>query len=285
MLARVITGLIGVPIVIALVFYRNGLPFTILVGLAAIIGLLEFYAAARKGGAHPNRLLGLAAGVLVIFFGRGLGSDLDGMARMVYLVPVFTGFIMLSLAYEVFRKDRAPFVNVGVTVLGVTYVAWLFLHLIWLRNADRTIMVGRWESELGAWLALFVLLTAWTLDTGAYLIGRFYGTRKLAPVLSPGKTIEGSVAGFVLAVVIAAVAAAVIRMPQPHGLILGALIGITGQVGDLAKSGFKREVGIKDFGSVIPGHGGVLDRVDSLLFAGPVTFWYLVAFLPEWLWR
>jgi phosphatidate cytidylyltransferase len=290
MLTRIITALIAIPIVVALVFYRGGLPFTILIGVVAVLGLLEFYGGARKGGARPHLLLGLAAGVLFIYFGRGYcqkldiwGEQLPSLFYMFYLIPTFTGLVLLSLIFELIREERAPFVNVGVTSLGLGYVVWLLLHFIWLRSAEGTIRVGPWVSERGAWLVMFVLLATWAVDTGAYFIGKLYGSKKLAPRLSPGKTVEGSIAGFVSAVIIGAVTAAVIRMPQPHGLILGALIGIVGQIGDLAESALKREVGIKDFGSIVPGHGGILDRIDSLLFTGPVVFWYVAIFLSRWI--
>lgn len=274
MLTRIITGLVAIPIVVVLVFYRNGLPFTILIGIAAVLGLMEFYGGARKGGVRPNVLVGLAAAYLLISFSRGNAN---------YLPPILTGLILLCLIFELLRKHRAPFVNVGTTIFGVGYVVWLLLHFIWLRNVGHTIMVGRWESEMGAWLVMFVLLTTWAVDTGAYFVGKFYGKKKLAPSLSPGKTVEGSVGGFALALIIGAITAALIGLPQPHGLILGALVGIVGQIGDLTESAMKREVGIKDFGALIPGHGGVLDRIDSLLFTGPVTFWYLMTFLPMWM--
>lgn len=275
MLARIITALIGIPIVVALVFWPGGLPFKILAGLAATIGLLEFYSAATKGGARPHLVLGLVGALLFLYFS-------DDLFSLQYIIPTFTGLILVSLTVELFRAHHRPLANVGATVLGLGYVVWLVLHFIWLRDIDGLMRVGPWTADRGAWLLMFVLLTTWALDSGAYFVGRFYGTRKLAPRISPGKTVEGSVGGFVSALIVGAVVAAIMDIPQPHGLILGALIGITGQIGDLAGSTIKREVGIKDFGAIMPGHGGVLDRLDSLLFAVPVVYWYLIAVLPHW---
>jgi phosphatidate cytidylyltransferase len=279
MLTRILTAVALIPIVVALVFYRGGLPFTVLVGLAAIIGLFEFYGGARKGGMKPNLILGVLAGLLFLYFGGWKHSDLR------YLTPIFTGFLLLTLMRELFRGDhRSPFRNIGATIFGTSYVVWLCLHFIWLRqNAEGIIKVGPWYSERGAWLIMLVFLTTWAVDTGAYFVGKFYGKTKLAPKLSPGKTIEGSVGGFTVAVIIGAIVGAIIHLPQPHGLILGALMGIAAQLGDLTESAMKREVGIKDFGALMPGHGGMLDRLDSLLFTGPITFWYIAAFLPGWL--
>lgn len=278
MLTRIISALVGIPIVVALLFYHDGRPFTVLVAVAALLGLLEFYRGAAKGKVRPFMLFGVAMGALFFYFGGWFGLD---VLRMIDLIPTFTALILLAFVIELFQKDRKPFLNVGTTVLGVGYVVWMLLHLIWLRDSGSVIKVGPWQSELGAWLVMFVFLTTWAVDTGAYFAGRAFGKRKLAPSLSPGKTIEGSIGGFVLAIIVGAVVGQLIKLPQPHGLILGALVGIAAQFGDLTESALKREVGIKDFGALIPGHGGMLDRIDSLLFTGPLVFWYLTILLPK----
>lgn len=283
MLARVVTAIIGIPIVIALVFWSGGLPFTALVGIAAVIGLNEFYRAVRRGGAHPRSPLGVAAGILLLVFGGVYGAA-KGFSFLPYVAPTFTGAVLQALALELLRRQPKPLLNVGTTVLGLVYVPWLLLHFVWLRYAgDLTLLaIGPWKAEVGAWLVMFVLLVTWALDSGAYFVGRFYGRNKLAPTISPGKSIEGSVGGLGAAIIVGAVAAAIIGIPQPHGLILGGMIGIVGQIGDLSASAIKREVGIKDFGALMPGHGGILDRLDSLLFIAPAAFWYSSVFLREW---
>ncbi|MEN6519622.1 MAG: phosphatidate cytidylyltransferase [Armatimonadota bacterium] len=273
MLTRLITIVIAVPIVATLVFWPGGMPFAGLAGAAAVLALFEFYRAVRKGGAHPHFLPGLAAGLVILYFGGNSYTESQNV-----IVPVFTALILLSLALELKNEPRAPFINVGVTVLGVCYVFLLLMHFIWLRNIHGT---GPTGSEWGAWLVMFALIATWALDTGAYLVGRFFGKTKIAPSISPGKTIEGSIGGFVFAIIAASIVAAIIGIPLLHGLILGALIGITGQIGDFVGSALKREVGIKDFGALLPGHGGVLDRIDSLLYTGPVVFWYITLFLSK----
>lgn len=276
MLTRILSALVGIPIVVLLVFWPGGVPFAFLVGSAAVIGLLELYRAARAGGARPHVFLGLAAAVGSLYFGRGGGSDLS------YLVGALTGLILVASTAELMREPKAPYVNIGTTVLGTVYIAWLLLHFIWLRSMGAG-QFGPWHREMGVWLVMFVLLTTWAMDTGAYFTGRCCGRTKLVPKISPGKTAEGAVGGFAAAIIVGAVMGAVLHMPQPHGLILGGIIGIAGQIGDLTASSFKREVGIKDFGAVMPGHGGILDRIDSLLFTGPAVYWYLTLFLSGWL--
>jgi phosphatidate cytidylyltransferase len=288
MLARIISGLIGIPLVVVVVFWPGGIPFVILVALVGVLGQLEFYGSTRRRGVRPHMLLGIAIGLLMIYFGWSgwcpQSDTLLSSINLIYLIPAFTALILGALVIEIIRTDRAPVVNVGTTILGVAYVPWLLLHFVMLRLiSGKMVVYSSKPIELGAWLVMFVLLATWALDTAAYFVGKFYGKNKMAPNLSPGKTWEGSVAGFLFAVVIGAVAGAIIRMPQPHGLILGALIGVFGQVGDLAESALKRELGIKDFGNLIPGHGGVLDRLDSLLFTGPITFWYIVVVLSGWI--
>jgi phosphatidate cytidylyltransferase len=117
------------------------------------------------------------------------------------------------------------------------------------------------------------------MDAGAYFVGRTWGRRKLAPRLSPHKTVEGAVGAFIVALVVTVGFGLWFRLPAGHLVALGALFGVAGQVGDLGKSVFKRQAGAKDYGSIIPGHGGVLDRFDSLLFCAPVAYYYLYLLL------
>ena len=122
---------------------------------------------------------------------------------------------------------------------------------------------------------LFVAVCVWSVDTFAYFFGRWFGKNKLAPQLSPGKTIEGSIGGLIGAILVGGAFGHWIHLPLMHGLAVGALAGVMGQVGDLFESALKREMGIKDFGRVLPGHGGALDRFDSLLFVAPLAYLYL----------
>jgi len=279
MLARVLTFFVGMPVVIALVFYRDGLAFAIGIGLVAVVGILEFYAGAKKAGVRPWPIVGVPM-VIVLVYASYQGSF--GGAPALF-AGVMTLLLVLAMLLELLRTERRPLVNVGATVLGAAYIGWLISHLVQLRSLPGWIRVGPWESEKGAWLVMFVILSTWACDTGAYFVGRFFGRHKLVPRLSPGKTAEGSVGGLVSSILIAEVTGHFIRLPAAHSLALGALIGIVGQAGDLVESSIKREIGIKDFGSILPGHGGALDRFDSLLFTGPLMYYYVVAMLPGWL--
>jgi len=155
---------------------------------------------------------------------------------------------------------------VAVTLLGVCYVNWLLGHVLWLRAIPDGLH----------WVLLLVWIT-WVGETAAYVVGTLLGRHKLAPVISPGKTVEGALAQFV-ASVLAALTAGDWLFPGLQlrdALVVGVLLGVLGQVGDLVESALKRSVGTKDTGQVIPGHGGILDRIDGLLFNAPALFYYV----------
>ncbi|MDH7601578.1 MAG: phosphatidate cytidylyltransferase [Armatimonadota bacterium] len=274
MTARVITGLIGVPISVVLVFWPGGIPFVVAVTIVALVGTSEFYSQVRRTGARPVEWAGLLAVIVFVLSARTHRQQTVGLS--------FSVLIILSFLTELLRTRRSPVVNLGATMLGAVYVGWLLSHVVMLRGLRGTVTVGRFKSTAGAWLVMYVFLCTWACDTVAYFVGRYYGRTKLAPKLSPGKTIEGSVGGLVGSIIVAAVFGALIRLPAWHSLAMGVLIGILAQLGDLTESAVKREIGIKDFGTIMPGHGGVLDRFDSLLFTGTASYYYVVYFLQHW---
>ena len=186
-----------------------------------------------------------------------------------------------TLVNQVLRREQEPLANLGVTFFGVVYIGWLMSYLVQIRSISGTLAVAApWGAfpplARGAWLVLYLLLVTWLNDTGAYLIGARFGKTRLAPTLSPKKTVEGAVGGLIFAVVTAALCGLWLKIPLGHALILGLLLGMLGQVGDLCESALKRDLGIKDFGGILPGHGGILDRFDSILFTAPVAYYYLV---------
>ncbi|MCE5321718.1 phosphatidate cytidylyltransferase [bacterium] len=279
MLKRIITALIGIPLAVILIFYPNGLPFAVAIGLVSILGAHEFYSGVRKLGSQPVEWAGLAAVALFVVSARTYGPKTIGAI----FPAVLTLLLILSFCVEIIRRKRAPLINVGATVFGAIYVGWLIMHLVVLRGIDGTITVGAYTKEAGAWLVMFTFLATWASDTGAYFVGRFLGKTKIAPTLSPNKTVEGSIGGFVGALILSMVAGMIIHLPWYHGLALGVIFGVLSQLGDLSESAIKREIGIKDFGNVMPGHGGILDRFDSMLFAGPAMYYYVVLFLRQWI--
>jgi phosphatidate cytidylyltransferase len=162
-------------------------------------------------------------------------------------------------------------------LFGAIYIGLSLGSFVLLRSLQPRIRVGPFGPEdRGAWLMLLVSVCVWATDTAAYFVGRGVGRRKLAPTLSPGKTVEGALGGLVGGLVAGGLFGAWLRLTPYDALTLGALAAVAGQIGDLWESALKRELGIKDFGAIMPGHGGALDRFDSLLFVAPLAYLYLL---------
>jgi phosphatidate cytidylyltransferase len=161
-------------------------------------------------------------------------------------------------------------------LVGLVYIGALLCAFVLLHDLGPRMRVAPFGfADRGAWLILFVSVCVWASDTCAYFVGRTLGRHKLAPALSPNKSIEGAVAGLVGALLLGAAFGVWIHLPLRAGLVIGLLAGLLGPLGDLFESALKRELGIKDFGRLMPGHGGALDRIDSLLFVIPLAYLYL----------
>ena len=291
MLTRLISGLIGIGVFLACCF-GGLLPFTVAVLVIAALSISEFVGAHRHASELeplPGRWEGLRERFRPwnpVFAWAGLGLPVIAYLLSSRSLPSLEpyklglGIIVLVFAAMVVRalhtgralgKLRAAY-----GIVGLFYIGGLLETCVLLRAVPGVLVVsGIGPGERGAWLMLFVAVCVWSTDTFAYFVGRWCGRHKLAPQLSPGKTIEGSVGGFLGAVLVGAAFGHWIHLPLMHGIAVGALAGVMGQVGDLFESALKRELGIKDFGRVLPGHGGALDRFDSLLFVAPLAYLYL----------
>lgn len=286
MRTRLIAGFAGAPFYIAAILWPGtampfyGWPFAFLVLAMILVGLHEFYAGCKQAGYRPREIVGYLAGLLLWWAATPWRSPQD---------PVFalamTLLVMASMASEAIRKDHAPLKSLAPTWLGIAYVGWLFPFAVRLRLSTpqaaqhlNWTLPRDWMADFGqgGWLLLFTVLVTAAVDSGAYFAGKSLGKHKLAPIVSPGKTWEGSIGGFLAGLAIAWITARLIDLPVGFALVAAALIGVLAQLGDLAKSAVKREIGIKDFGTLIPGHGGVLDRFDSLMFTAPTVFWLLI---------
>ena len=258
---RVATALIGIPVV-ALIVAVGGPVFNLLVLLLALIALRELDVAARAKSTALIAALAYPALLVIILAAWNVSHA--GTLRHVPL-PVLWIIPLALLVWAVLcygSPKRVSLASVALTQLAILYVAlFAFLILLRARPADGSTLV---------WL---VLLGVWTGDIVAYYAGRALGRRKLT-TLSPGKTLEGALAGFVATIGVCMIVAAFSHRDWQHGLVLGVLIGLAAPLGDLAESFWKRELGVKDLGTLLPGHGGVLDRCDSLLFAVFVVYCY-----------
>lgn len=258
--------------------WRDGIPFILAVALISVIGLYEFYRGVRKTGAEPQEWVGLASAFLFLFAARQQFTP-----SYLSIPGVLTFFVLVTLTVELLRHKPSPIKNLGTTFLGAVYVGWLSSYLVAIRSIGKQFDLAYinlpWQVPLGAWLVVYVVFCTWAADTGAFLVGRKWGKHKLAPTVSPGKSWEGWFAGVAACLVMSFIMGLAMRMPWYHMIILGIGISIVSVIGDLAESAIKRDIGIKDFGSVLPGHGGMLDRFDGLLFAAPIFYYYMTIIL------
>jgi phosphatidate cytidylyltransferase len=259
--SRVLVTVVGVPVVLYLVYLGGWWLFGLAV-FAVIVALHELYAMARS--LRPLVLAGYAGALAAL-----LGAELGGPAWMVggFMLTLLLAFLLYGIA----ETRQTATVTMSATILGVAWIALGLGHLLLLRDVPDH---GR--------LAVFaVLIAVFADDTAAYLIGRLIGRHKLAPSLSPGKTWEGFVAG-----TIAAVAASFFTLYDDRheflsiwqAVVLGLAVALAGAAGDLFESALKRDLQVKDSGQLLGGHGGMLDRIDSLLFAAVAAFYVVIAF-------
>jgi phosphatidate cytidylyltransferase len=269
---RVASGVLFVPLLILLA-RAGGFAFLGFVVLQVFMGLVEFYGMMRAKGHRPVIWLGqLSAFAVLMMAYRPYTPNAAFLA---------TAALMLVLALALRHPERKNIVeSLAVTAFGVLYVGWLSAHFVLLRELP-------WRAGLdyadGSRIVLYAFLVTWSCDAGAFFVGRTFGRTRPWGAISPRKSLEGSVGGFCFAL-IGAWAGSRIFMHSASGipwlrtwdaLAIGALVGVCGQVGDLVESLLKRDSESGDSSDLIPGHGGVLDRFDSLYFGAPIVYYYL----------
>lgn len=270
---RIITSLWGIPLISIAVWFDKPLPwFTILIAAWGVMAVLEFYRAVSASKVSPLTSFGL---VLTLLFILSRNSELRNLLQPRFdpnllTQLLLTSLVVLPLIWLLLRRQKDGAVAGWVwTVAGILYIGWMLGNLVALRGLD--------DGRNWVYLALFATFAS---DTAAFFTGRAVGKHKLAPDISPGKTREGAVAGGAGAIIASLFFTLQTPLQLPinwwEAILLGLLVSIFGQLGDLAESLFKRNMGIKDSGSMLPGHGGFLDRVDSIVFAGGVVYYYAV---------
>jgi phosphatidate cytidylyltransferase len=257
--SRVLVTVVGLPVVLYLVYLGEWWLFGLAV-FAALVALHELYAMAR--GLRPLVLAGYA-GALATLLGAHLGGP-EWMSGGFMLT-----LVLAFLLYGIAETRQTATVTMGSTVLGVAWIALALGHLLLLRDLP----------EHGRLAVFTVLLAVFADDTAAYLVGRLLGRHKLAPALSPGKTWEGFLAGTAAAIAVAFFALYEQDfLTIPESIALGFAIALAGAAGDLFESALKRDLQVKDSGQLLGGHGGMLDRIDALLFAVVASFYVVIAF-------
>lgn len=265
LMPRVLIALVSLPIIFACTYYGSW-TFFILVTTLALFSLNEFYSLMNRKGYSPSYLVG---GLVTVFFTWVTTYTLKHPNWEPYATGILTTAIILTFSAGIFlKKAQDSTVNASITLLGILYIGWLFSYLILIREL----------TSHGAYL-FFLIIAIWACDTTAYVVGTTFGRMKLSPYISPKKTVEGAAAGFIVSVIAAAVFSRLIDMSLMHGVILGVVIGIVGQVSDLVESLIKRDAGVKDSSNIVPGHGGVLDRMDSFILTAPIMYYYITWFV------
>lgn len=273
---------------IALIFIMIQPPFVmgITVFAVSIVALYEFYQSVRKVEYYPVRIVGFFSCVMFLLYiiSHSFASDLiettlGALSRTLFqrnivflIIYIVIFYLMMQL---IFNKRQFTLDDIAVTLLGIIYVPFLLSFVFLVRCMDN-----------GFELVWIIFVGTFSTDIFAYFTGKLFGKKKLLPEVSPNKTVAGAIGGVVGSIVCTTAFGyfyvylyAGIKIPAYHYILIGLLCGVIAQIGDWAASAIKRRVGIKDFGNIMPGHGGLLDRIDSLLFVAPAIYFYLQFFI------
>ena len=266
---RILLALFGIPLTLGLI-YAGGWIFVAALGGVAGIGAWELFRMARTAGNEPLDTAGIALAASVPLF---VHAAYLNVFRVTLTMTMLVFMALLASVIWLRGTSRKPLVSFALTVAGIIYPG-LIVYMYPLRYHDYAI-----GALAGSTVLMFPIAVTWATDTGAYAFGRMFGRRKLIPSVSPAKTIEGALGGVLIAIVGAWLYVMFLLKPfaqlsvLPSGIIIfGLAVGVVGQIGDLAESLLKRDSGVKDSSKLLPGHGGILDRFDSLLFVLPVAY-------------
>lgn len=265
---RIIVALIFIPLLLGL-SYIGGIPFLLFVAVIGIAAYFEFAAMSRNKHGMVNNAAGPAAVLLIILNTYKHFIDFSDLTMLIVLVLLF---------HELFRNKASAIQNLGATLLGIFYIGIFSSALIGIREfySDSPFIYDR-----GGFIIISILFSIWICDSAAFFLGTAFGRHKLFPRVSPNKSWEGAIAGFVFAALsmIALKFFLVDFLDWRDVIAIGLSVGIFGQMGDLIESLIKRDAGVKDSSSIIPGHGGIFDRFDSLFFTAPIVYLYMLYFL------
>ena len=268
---RVAVSVAGIPLVLT-ALYLGGWWFGVVLAAVAMIATAELFGLVAARGGRPFGVAGMAASGAIVLLATA--EPTPGGAGA-YILAVLVALVLITLTASVWLRWPVgePQAAVAATLLGSVYVGGTLAFAVFLRHLPATYLPPPVSSSWSAMgFVLLPLLAVWVGDSAAFFAGHAWGRRKLFPVVSPGKTVAGGIAGLIGSTVAGVVVSAGVGVPLPTGALVGAVIGVTAPLGDIAESVLKREAGVKDSGRILPGHGGLLDRMDSLLFSFPVTY-------------
>jgi phosphatidate cytidylyltransferase len=273
MTQRVLVALVGIPLAVAIVWI-GGWPLAVLLMAISALAALEFFNLAEKKGAQPLRAAGavLAAGFILLVAANRTGIELAGFGAVIAWATI----VFATLAIWHRGVEGQPLLSISTTLTGAVYTGGLLSFGFLLRH-----LPGVQSAAHGAALVFAPVLLTWTSDTFAYFVGRQFGTKKLIPRVSPGKTVQGAMGAVIGTVLVALAYSRVLsgfplyEMSLAEAALFGLVMSVAAQVGDLAESLLKRDAGVKDSGTLLPGHGGALDRFDSLFFTLPIAYFFI----------
>ncbi|MGK9477643.1 phosphatidate cytidylyltransferase [Melioribacter sp. OK-6-Me] len=261
---RVIVALFGIPIILFLAMAGKG-PFLFLALFIGILSFIEFAGMLKKKKFYPNVIAGTVAIIALILNAYFHFIEFEILSFLIVAVTLF---------WEMFRNKESAVANIGATLTGIFYIGLFTSAMVAIREfySDSFFLYDN-----GGYLIIGVLVSIWVCDSAAYFIGTAFGKHKIFPRISPNKSWEGTIAGLVFAVatMIVFVTLLIDVLTVKDGIIIGLIIGVFGQVGDFIESMLKRDCNVKDSSSIIPGHGGIFDRFDSLIYSAPLVYLYL----------
>lgn len=265
MLKRTISAIVGLPFLFAVLIIGKT-PLFISVIIVSLIALREFYNAC-KSKFKPMEVVGYIGAIAILLLINFEFESINQMDKFYYMSMLFFIIIVILNTVKIIH-NKYSFVDIGITLYGLVYIPFLFSHIILINKQPNNIII---------WL---IFITAWGTDTFAYFSGYFFGKRKLCPSISPKKTVEGAIGGTLGSMVTSLVFGYLFLRDYLIVIAFAGIIGsILAQIGDLSASLIKRYTSVKDFGNIMPGHGGVLDRFDSILFTAPTVYYILIFFI------
>ncbi|MBA7497866.1 hypothetical protein ES704_00599 [subsurface metagenome] len=260
-LKRTLTTIIGVSLAFVTIFWI-GFPFFIIITIIALLGLRELYSIAHKRGYRPSYILG---SILTLYFIIITVYDICSLNYYIENI-IITFFIILTFIFQLFKKDYSKVLaETSVTIFGSIYLGYFLSFILKIKVLPN-----------GNYYLISLLIITWANDIGAYLIGTKFGKNKIFPRISPKKTIEGSIGGTIFSIAGTFALKSWLNLTFNELISLGLIIAIIAQLGDLFESVLKRGSGVKDSGTLIPGQGGILDCLDSLIFTAPVFYYYTI---------
>jgi len=264
MVNRIITAILGIPFIILITILGD--PWvSLFVVILALLGIIEFNGLAHERDLKPYHLLSLPWTLTFILVSYLIA---DGVIGNIYLIYTFTTGLAISVGWLIITKNKkAKYLTWSYSIIGPIYLGLFLSYIILTRNLLQ-----------GTEWVLVMIIGVFSTDTFAFLAGKTFGKHKLAPIISPGKTIEGSLVGLLAGIITVMLASFILKLNLDiwQSLLLGFLIGIFSQIGDLIESLLKRLSKVKNSGHLLPGHGGILDRIDSIVLNAIIVYYFAI---------